>query len=168
MTPATFLKFLFILLLFNLTACTDILDSNENLGIIKEYSNTDNRLWIYFTRFEEAAARRGIHIDLSAANIHGVIQKINDVHVVGMCNHNSKQPSRIIIDSSYWKRVSDDRRELVVFHELGHCFLARDHYDGITDDGVCESIMRSGQESCLDFYNKETREDLLDELFQGY
>ncbi len=56
-------------------------------------------------------------------------------------------------------------REFVVFHELGHCDLGRDHRDEAFDNGVCVSIMRSGLGDCRDYYHPRTREGYLDELF---
>jgi hypothetical protein len=34
---------------------------------------------------------------------------------------------RIQIDSKYWARIEDWERELVIFHELGHCEFNMDH-----------------------------------------
>jgi hypothetical protein len=56
---------------------------------------------------------------------------------------------------------------MVVFHELGHCYLGRGHSEETHPNGVCKSIMRSGNGGCFDNYNSTTREAYLDELFSG-
>jgi len=56
-------------------------------------------------------------------------------------------------------------KELIVFHELGHCFLQRGHREDALPNGACVSIMRSGIEDCLDNYTSETRSFYIDELF---
>ena len=165
MTLAHFFKTLFILFICTFTACTDSIISVDDTMAIKEYTDVDERLWVYFTRFEEAAAKRGNPIDLQTLKITGQIETIDNGRAVGICYHNSNQPKQLVIDKLFWKRASESRRELIVFHELGHCVLHRAHNDKTSSDGVCKSIMRSGIGGCLDFYNGDTRGQMLNELF---
>jgi len=48
---------------------------------------------------------------------------------------------------------------------LGHCYLLLSHNTDVSNDGICESIMRPGNGGCLDFYNATTRVKLIDDLF---
>ena len=130
------------------------------------YANVDERLWVYYSRFEEEAANRGLVIDLAAANISGEIAEIDQEHVAGQCRFHSHAPNHITIDLEFWNRSSDLFKEFIIFHELGHCFLGRDHREDTFTDGTCKSLMRSGVEDCRDNYNNATRTRYLNELFQ--
>lgn len=129
------------------------------------YPNVDQRLWIYFERFELAARERGMLVDLIEVGISGEIYEISKANVVGLCNHNVIDPNHIVIDGLFWNRSSILKKELIIFHELGHCYLLRGHNDEINENGTCASLMRSGTRGCLDLYNEENREVYLDELF---
>ena len=37
----------------------------------------------------------------------------------------------ILINSVVWEKLSETQREVVIFHELGHCLLGRTHEDGL-------------------------------------
>lgn len=131
----------------------------------KSYAGVEQPLWIYFERFEEEAAERGLKIDLNAERIKGKIEAIDEVNVAGICHFNAHQPNDLVIDRQFWIRASDLSREFIVFHELGHCSLFRDHREDAYQNGLCKSIMRSGLGDCRDQYNIYTRADYLNELF---
>jgi len=121
----------------------------------------------YFDRFEAEGIARGYDIDLAAANIMGQIEEIDEEHVAGQCSYGGGHPSEIVIDAAFWNVASDLLKEMVVFHELGHCYLHRGHEEGIFSNGTCQSLMRSGVEDCQDNYTGQTREYYIDELFAG-
>ncbi|MEL6124666.1 MAG: hypothetical protein AAFR14_13205, partial [Bacteroidota bacterium] len=58
-------------------------------------------------------------------------------------------------------------REYIIFHELGHCVLFRDHVDACFANNTWTSIMRSGHGSCFDNYTSRTRPYYIDELFSS-
>ena len=133
--------------------------------VVVGYPNVDERLWIYFERFEQEGERRGYTRDLRAARITGMIQTISDDGVAGSCSYSSINPNHVTIDLEFWNRASDRAREFVVFHELGHCDLARGHREDANAVGLCLSIMRSGLGDCRDAYSTINRPDYIDELF---
>ncbi len=139
---------------------TEIETVPEEVG----YDGVDEALWVYFERFEAEAAERGFTIDLNSGELTGRINELDGENVAGQCNYHSFFPNRITIDSDFWDRASDAAREMVVFHELGHCELARGHREDANGRGLCLSIMRSGTGDCRVFYNTN-REAYLDELF---
>ena len=167
-TASFFFFFFFVLAILSLGSCTQesalIADIDEPT---KSYEGVDEGLWIYFQRFEEAAADRGDYIDLAALNITGSIEPIEYEGVVGLCSHNPNQPKHVRIDADFFNRATVTKKEMIVFHELGHCILKRGHNDEANDNGVCQSIMRSGMGTCLDSYNNNTRNNYLDELFNN-
>ncbi len=158
---------LFIFLVF-FGACLeeDMSIDNELIPTVKSYANVDRELWPHFQAFEEAALERGFSIDLNRANVVGSIEDIDDGNVVGTCTYGGRQNHRsVVVDESFWKRASPLYREYIVFHELGHCFLFRDHEESCLANRTYASIMRSGTGStCRDNYNTQTRDFYIDEL----
>ena len=80
-----------------------------------------------------------------STNISTTFGPMDDKHA-GICHSWSDGHREITINKKYWDNYSDKQREQLIFHELGHCALNRDHNDAtITmNDTVCpESIMRS-------------------------
>ncbi|MEP7266997.1 MAG: hypothetical protein ABI844_05170 [Saprospiraceae bacterium] len=147
------------------TSC--VKDTSTTQSINALFPNVQEQLWPYFTRFENEAAIRDLHIDLASAQLTGVISDISTNHVIGQCTYNSKEPNKVTIDQPFWSKATDLGKEFVVFHELGHCILGREHNEAQDPRGVCVSIMRSGTGTCIDNYNVNTRTKYLDELFQA-
>ncbi len=148
------------LLLFLGSACQK---DDEPITPENDPITVDTELQSYFNSFIAEGAKRGVSVDLS--EIYGLIEEIDEENVAGQCSYSSAHPNRIIIDKSYWERASIAYRELVVFHELGHCSLMRDHRDDSSPNGICQSIMNSGLSDCRLLYNDQNREAYLDELF---
>lgn len=59
----------------------------------------------------------------------------------------------IYLDPVYWENASDNVRESLMFHELGHCMLRQIHYG----TGIMEGAVH--------LYTKEERTTLLNNLF---
>lgn len=140
-------------------------DNNETPG--NEPVLVDNRLIPYFDLFEDEAIRRGYDFDLTALGITGVIENIPEDGVAGTCQY-GRHIAHVTVDQNYWNHSSQLSREFVVFHELGHCVLDRDHRDAAFANGICRSIMASGLGDCFDAYNTINREYYLDELFSNF
>lgn len=153
--------------LLTLGACTQEEEVLEEMAppAPAGYVGVDERLWIYFERFEEEAQSRGVAVDLRQAQITGLLEEIEQDRVLGQCNYQRNNHSRVTVDESFWNATSDGGKEFVVFHELGHCFLLRDHLEDTFLNGTCSSIMRSGNGACRDNYTRLTRGAYLDELF---
>ena len=136
----------------------------------KSYPGVDRALWPFFERFEIAAAEQNLDIDLIETETTGVIEEIDEENVAGLCSYSSNRLGHIVennvtIDLEFWNRFSDNVKEMIVFHELGHCVLGRGHKEGQLTNGQCVSIMRSGVEPCRDIYNASTKDYYLEELF---
>ena len=131
------------------------------------YPNVDQNLWSHFANFEKEAAARGFNIELNRLRLNAVISEIAENGVLGQCQYSSQYPNRVTIDKTFWSRSSELYREFVVFHELGHCVLDRDHKEDQDQRGLCLSIMRSGLGDCRDAYNSVNRTYYLNELFEN-
>lgn len=132
------------------------------------FADVDQALWSYYADFEVQAAARGLAIDLRNLGITGSFEDIEGEHVAGQCSFRRFTPNQVTIDIEFWRRASNNLREMIVFHELGHCVLLRGHEEATLSNGACASIMRSGNEACLDNYRSVTRSFYLDELFQNH
>jgi hypothetical protein len=132
----------------------------------KEFINVDERLHTFFERFENEANARGLDIDLNETDITANIEEIDGDGVAGQCFRPNVLTNEITIDESFLNsNASDLLKELVIFHELGHCFLQREHREDSFPTGACISIMRSGVGDCRDNYTDAFRATYIDELF---
>ncbi len=125
----------------------------------------DNPLLEYFDRFVVEGALRNVTVDYVASRVSGYLRVITQPNVIGQCAHDPTKPNTVIVDRIYWDTATDLEREFVVFHELGHCVLNREHLDASDAQGNCISIMTSGTGQCVINYTPSTRSKLLDELF---
>ncbi|NNE26861.1 MAG: hypothetical protein HKN09_08460 [Saprospiraceae bacterium] len=153
---------IFLLSILIIGACeTSTFNDTAEQGI---YPEVDQSLWIYFERFEDEAAKRGIPINLKTLGITGVVENIQETNVAGTCQY-GQHIAHVTIDLNFWQSSSFYNREFVVFHELGHCALKLNHNDLAFTNGICKSIMHSGLTNCRTAYNIENRDYYLDELF---
>jgi hypothetical protein len=68
------------------------------------------------------------------------------IEICGECLHikNGGQRKIIIVQNSYcWLDAATQNREALVFHELGHCLLVRNHREDKLPSGAMSSIMHS-------------------------
>lgn len=137
-----------------ISACT-----NEEENIIEA------ELEVYFARFAEEATQRGKTVDFESIPLSAYIENIASRGTLGQCKSYSNGSKTIVVDEPYWNRIDDLQKEYIVFHELGHCVLDKDHDDSQADNGECISIMQSGEGSCKGEYSLQNRETLLNELF---
>lgn len=115
--------------------------------------------------FEEEAAKRGLDINLTELAITGNIVELGNNSVLGICRRAPGEPNRVAVDIDAWLNSTPEFREVIVFHELGHCALGREHLDDDVN-GVCISLMNSGTSGCeIPLGDEEIREQYLDELF---
>ncbi len=150
------------------TVCSVLISGciSEN-DVVDIVPQVDPELRSYFQSFEQAANARGIQLSAAFLEIDASIGDIDEDDVIGECWHGGHGPNEIRIDREFWKSSSTLDREFVVFHELGHCYLNRDHTEATTANGTCVSIMASGTGNCRNRYGQATRESYLDELFFG-
>ena len=136
------------------TSCEDIVE-------------TDEELLPFFDMFAEEGAERGFLVDYEAARIEGEIQNISTANVLGQCFRNEDKPRKVIVDRDYWEEANEMEKQFLIFHELGHCFLDRNHLDQtFQGTNICISIMHSTPQACDFELTEENREEYLDELFR--
>lgn len=121
----------------------------------------------FIDKFIEEASKRGR--DLSRIK-EGLIIQYEDLPEKsgGKCIRSFFFPNRISIDKFFWQQMNDRQKELLLYHELGHCVLHRDHRNERLSQGECTSIMDGNEEEFFcsnNFYSEKWRAYYLDELF---
>lgn len=153
---------LFLLPIVVVTSCQeDIATEESDLSNV----NIPSSLTPYFETFKEKALEYNIAVDYESENVTAEIKLINEGTVAGSCTTNGHDIKHIVIDQSFWSQASHLVKEMVVFHELGHCVLGRGHREDSFSNGICRSIMRSGLGECRDAYIAENRDYFIEELF---
>lgn len=101
----------------------------------------------YVERFREAARQRGRAIP--ADNLIITLGVPRSQAACGQCLRQPGQTPRITLSTNAlcWKDASTEEREALVFHELGHCWLNRDHRDDRFPTNAFVSLMNAGDVS---------------------
>ncbi len=87
----------------------------------------------YFERFETYSRRfgRDTSSDTKVKILFGALRPGE----IGVCEQGFLQSPRVTVSRSAWNMRSEDGREALIFHELGHCLLGRDHTDATSGYG---------------------------------
>jgi len=153
----------FSILIFLLLTIVSCKDTNEY--------RVDASFADYLQRFESEASARGRTFDLKANGLIIEFANLKD-NTAGLTHY--EDPIRIEIDKTYWNDISnsagaDLMKEDLLFHELGHGLLKRDHLNTPLDNGDWKSIMcggdKVGDRSWNINYHGIRRAYYLEELF---
>lgn len=113
----------------------------------------------YVTEFEALSQQSGNPIQVTDLMIQfGSLDSSSAER--GECVVGEGTPT-ITIDEDYWNSSDENTRKTLIFHELGHCVLHREHLTGISSGGYPLSLMNaytvSGYvyEAETDYYNAE-------------
>lgn len=122
----------------------------------------------YLERFNAAAAERfpSLQADTTAGLSVVFGEPRNDGHLV-MASCNAGLGGReIVVQRAAWDIFNDDGREQLLFHELGHCVLGRDHRDDWMDGNPPrQASIMAGISLPPQVVYAEHRREYLDELF---
>ena len=89
------------------------------------------------TEFVAESQRQGRAISITDLIVRFTPSLSGDV--LGECfNYHGQETNVILMDATDWEWESDEYRRVVLFHELGHCVLNREHdTTGRIRDGYC-------------------------------
>ena len=152
-------RFAVVIALFVLLASCQKAESTQPEVVV------DPAFEAFFERFEAEGEARGMEVDLRSEAIGAIFSSQLAAGQAGLCTQYTSGVAIIEIKPSAWSGASDLQREHLIFHELGHCYLGRSHYDEADARGFCVSIMQSGEGACRYHYRNDTRAEYLDELF---
>lgn len=117
----------------------------------------------YVDQFMWLAQQRGTV--LSSAPIRYLFVDNVEQGGIAICRFiNNGQMERIYISKSQWAVATVTKREMIIFHELGHCKLRRDHYDPASPGG--QPSLMSGRASYPEDHYLQNREYFIRELFE--
>lgn len=128
-------------------------------------SNVPETAKHYVDSFLDDAIQYGFDIDREMQNLDIIFTNIDDTLVDGKCDRSTNQ---ILLDSVSWENNSDRLRKWLIYHELGHCILKREHSDVFFENGECKSIMASAMNSEIcstNFMSSSWEEYYIKELF---
>lgn len=143
----------------------------SSCGNPKEY-NVNSSFVDYLQRFEAEGAKRGHTFDPQSTGLIIEFGNLKD-NTAGLTHY--EKPIRIEIDKTYWNDISssagaDLMKEDLLFHELGHGLLGRDHLNTTLENGDWKSIMCGGTKvnnrSWNINYRGIRRQYYIDELFK--
>lgn len=100
----------------------------------------DPELEGYVSEFEQASQRVGKRISAKDISVK-FVSTTSRADAVAQCLNGGMGPAEIEISQSLWEQLSETRRKLTIFHELGHCKLNRSHRSDHRSDGTPASIM---------------------------
>ena len=137
-------------------------------GTSRLFSSTDSSFTPYIAQFEAYAKSVTGNSNFSVGD---VLVNFGDPEVntfQGVCYIYSNDLREIIIRRQWWDSASDSDKESLLFHELGHCRLDRDHDDEVNIIGG-KSVKMSMMNSIIVLGNDYSnhRPGYLDELFNG-
>lgn len=135
---------LFILALTLLSACgqkDDVLRLGQFKAIVKQFE------------YEGKLRHRNVAVTDLIVEFDSI-----EGSVIGRCYLTVGMTPKIVIDREYWDRETETLRELLMFHELGHCVLLKDHVS--TNYEVMSPYILSED------YYVDNRDSLLDTLFR--
>ncbi len=152
-----------------LTGCTTYnynvttTDTGGDSDLPKYYRDSNlNKLYI---SFKKAAKDNGWQISrMPVTMVFGKTKSKEHPHAIAWCSVNSGR-LYIVVEPNFWNEATIYDREAVVYHELGHCFLDRDHCDYRYKDKHKASIMAANFETGDSTDYKERHDEYVKELF---
>ncbi len=125
----------------------------------------------YVDTFLSEASKRGKDIDLTKV---GMTLQFGDTKLLGRLNGQINdgiafyETQSININKDGWPGWSDDYKEFVLYHEMGHLLLKRDHFSKLWTNGEAQSMMHSLEDNNVQsspIFEGFRKKYYLDELF---
>lgn len=119
----------------------------------------------YLIGFSQEAAIRGMDVSGPMNVLTVSFIDVLPGELIGMCA-SVEGYLLITINRRYWQTATPDRREALIYHELGHCLLGRHHTKKLKN-GRPISLMYPNDLSNKDqIYYLQHKKQYIDELFQ--
>ena len=119
--------------------------SNEEPAPQPEYK-VEREFLPYFNSFLARANNYGYSWDLSEYGLtiqFGTENQFDTTSYIGYCSGmNTDYGHDVFIDPEYWEDANELDKERLIYHELGHCLLRREHRNKVLPNGEWASMMR--------------------------
>ena len=150
-----------------LCSCGVLIDGDFKSGETRQFSSTDASVMPLVKKFEQEAAKYKNRPDFKVGDIPVNFGDTRDKKFDGVCIKYPDGTREVILKQSWWEGSSEAMKEVIVFHELGHCRLGRSHNNetslGFTSVMVKISVMNSVVPSS--YFYEMFRDEYLKELF---
>lgn len=121
----------------------------------------DPEILPYVERFEEKCHCK-VDMVIKFNNMSGFPEG-----TAGVCNVFFGPNRRVYLTKKYWQYYTDQNKQQLVFHELGHCILNRDH-DTTRMKGYYSQYPNSYMAPVMFDYPTELEEHYIQELFKNH
>lgn len=96
--------------------------------IINQHIEVESEFQYYIDSFESYS---GVKYEGSAIFVEQNVLSFYKKDAIGVCIKHNTGNKEIKIDKEYWFLISNEAKEQLIFHELGHCALNRPHQEEI-------------------------------------
>lgn len=113
----------------------------------------------YIETFKAEGLKRGKTVEVNFSVV--LVDSLESQNYGGICNSEGVQ-----ILKSLWNDSSSNTKEALIYHELGHCALGRQHSETRRTDGFPESVMVANWSSASFAIQYLSMSAYWDELFK--
>jgi hypothetical protein len=117
-----------LLLLMFLVACAALTKEKD---LNQDFNGVHPDLAPYLADFLELVGPD--YNDSALSGLSMAIKPLNEGDVVGLCKRFTVNGgAEILVDSTFWDLNTQEKKEVLIFHELGHClcWLGHEHFEG--------------------------------------
>lgn len=157
-------KLLLLTFIFIFQSCGILIDGDMVNGTQRQYATTDPVFNEYVAAFEADARTITQNPGFTIGDIPINFGDTKKDQYDGLCIKYSNGDREIIIKKSWWQISSRTQREVLLYHELGHCRLNRSH-DSHTVQGQKTSVMNPTVPDTYTYLDNKFQ--YLSELFTG-
>ena len=116
------------IIITTLSSCgLPFLSDDQKVGEKRQFSTTDPAFNSYTAKFEQDGRNKTGDQNFIIGDIPINFGDTEDANHQGICVKYSDGSSEIIIRKAWWDTQTDQYRESLIYHELGHCRLGRGH-----------------------------------------
>lgn len=101
----------------------------KKAGEVRSNNSTNPVFTSYIASFEQAARAETGNTQFTIGDVPINFGDTENPDFQGVCFTYENGQKEIIIRESWWSTAEDSYRESLLFHELGHCSLNREHDD---------------------------------------
>lgn len=159
---------LFLLILVSTVSCglptvfQDVKESN----FTRQFATSNPEFDSYKAKFEQEGKQRLSEPNFAIGDIPINFGDTEGENYQGICIKYSDGTREIIIKKSWWDQQNQYYRESLIFHELGHCRLDRDHdnHETVINNNSYKTSMMNQYIVAPNLY-RSNKDAYLEELF---
>ncbi|MFT6071095.1 MAG: hypothetical protein ACJAT2_002084 [Bacteriovoracaceae bacterium] len=99
----------------------------KNKGEVRQFESSNPLFTSIVSQFEQAGKQYSGNPNFSAGHVPVNFGDTENESFEGVCFSYPDGTTEVIIRESWWNSASEALKESLLFHELGHCVLNRDH-----------------------------------------